>query len=152
MFIGKHTTYANGRVPMNLHSILFWTLWAAWIIMEFVVNLRAQSLRKRSSDATTKADHGSVWFFFGGMYILILLAFFLSMNGIGLMPTWVPFGGNGVMAFGITMRCSALTQLRRCFSSTVQIASGQRVIQTGWYRRIRHPAYTGGRLIAVGLG
>jgi hypothetical protein len=44
--IGQHTTNANGRVPMNLHSILFWALWAAWIIMEIVVNLRARSLRK----------------------------------------------------------------------------------------------------------
>ena len=150
--IGKHTTNANGGVPMNLHSILFWALWAAWIIMEIVVNLRARSLRKQSSGATTKADRGSVWFIFGGMYILILIAFFLSMNGIGLMPTWVPYVGNAVMACGITMRYSAITQLGRYFSSTVQIASGQTVIQTGWYRKIRHPAYTGGWLIAVGLG
>ncbi|MCL4318870.1 MAG: isoprenylcysteine carboxylmethyltransferase family protein [Firmicutes bacterium] len=57
-----------------------------------------------------------------------------------------------VMAFGFTMQYSAITQLGRYFSSTVQIASEQTVIQTGWHRRIRHPAYTGGWLIAVGLG
>ena len=73
---------------MNLHSILFWALWAAWVIMEIVVNLRARSLRKQASVAITKPRLRVV--FFGGMYILMLIAFFLSMNGIGLMPTWVP--------------------------------------------------------------
>ncbi|MCY0906810.1 MAG: isoprenylcysteine carboxylmethyltransferase family protein [Sulfobacillus thermotolerans] len=136
---------------MNLHSILFWALWLVWIIMEIIVNLRARSLRKKFP-ATTKADQGSVWFIFGGMYVLILIAFFLAMNGIGLMPTWVPFVGNAVMALGITMRYLAITQLGRYFSSTVQIAPGQTVIHSGWYRKIRHPAYTGGWLIAVGLG
>ena len=137
---------------MNLHSILFWALWAVWIIMETVVNLRARFLYNQSSGTTTKADRGSVWFIFGGMYLLILIAFVLSMNEIGRMPTWVPFFGNAVMAYGIAMRYSAITQLGRYFSSTVQITSDQTVIQTGWYRTIRHPAYTGGWLIAVGLG
>ena len=137
---------------MTLHSILFGALWAAWITVEIVVNLQARALRKQASGAITKADRGSVWFILGGMYLLILIAFFLSMNGIGLMPPWVAYVGNGVMAFGITMRYSAITQLGRYFSSTVQIASDQTIIQTGWYRTIRHPAYTGGWLIAVGLG
>ena len=55
------------------------------------------------------------------------------------------------MAFGITMRCNAITQLGRYFSSTVHIASDQTIIQTASYRTIRHRAYTGGWLIVVGL-
>ena len=137
---------------MSLHSTLFWALWAAWIIMETVVNVRARRLRRQTPGSTTRADQGSVWFILGGLYILILVAFFLSMDSIGLMPAWVPYVGNVIMAFGIIMRYSAITQLGRYFSSTVQIASDQTIVQTGWYRRVRHPAYTGGWLIAVGLG
>lgn len=137
---------------MNVHALIFWTLWAAWLIMEVVVNLRARSLRKRSSTVTAQADQGSVWILLGGMYLLIYLAFLLSTNQIGLMPLWVPYVGNGVMALGIFVRYSAITQLGRYFSSTVQIATDQPVIDIGWYRRIRHPAYTGGWLIAVGVG
>lgn len=137
---------------MSGHIIIFWTLWAAWIIMEIVVNVRARRLRQQAAGPPTKADRGSVWVIFGGMYILILVAFFFSVNGIGLMPAWVPLVGNVVMAFGIVMRYSAITQLGRYFSLTVQISANQPIIQSGWYRRIRHPAYTGGWLIAVGLG
>ena len=120
--------------------------------MELVVNVRARLLRKQSPGPVTQADHGSVWVILGGTYVLILLAFVLSMRRVGLMPSWVPYVGNVVMAAGIAMRYSAITQLGRYFSSTVQIRSDQPIIQTGWYRRIRHPAYTGGWLIAVGLG
>lgn len=137
---------------MNLHSFVFWTLWAAWLVMEVVVNLRARLLRKHSSTVATPADQGSVWVIVGGMYLLILIAFLLSTNKVGLMAQWVPYVGNGVMALGIIMRFSAIRQLGRYFSSTVQTSPDQTVIHTGWYRRIRHPAYTGGWLIAVGLG
>jgi protein-S-isoprenylcysteine O-methyltransferase Ste14 len=137
---------------VNLHSSLFWSLWVLWMIMEIIVNLRARWLRRPSSGPVAQADHGSVWVILGGAYLLILLAFVLSMRHVGLMPAWVPYVGNVVMAAGIAMRYSAITQLGRYFSSTVQITSGQPVVQTGWYRRIRHPAYTGGWLIAVGLG
>lgn len=135
---------------MDFHQAVFWALWVIWIVMEVTVNVRARRLRQAIS--SIKSDQGSVWFIYGGMYVLILAAFFFSMNGLGLMPPWVPYIGNAVMAFGIVMRYSAITQLGRFFSTTVQIASDQSVIQTGWYRHLRHPAYTGGWLISVGLG
>lgn len=137
---------------MSLHSLVFWFLWAVWLMMETVVNVRARRLRQQATSTAVRADQGSVWLIFGGMYLLILIAFFFSMNGIGRMPSWVPVVGNAVMACGIVMRYSAITQLGRYFSLTVQISSHQTLLQTGWYHRIRHPAYTGGWLIAVGLG
>jgi len=38
------------------------------------------------------------------------------------------------------------------FSGTVGVQEGQKVVETGPYRLVRHPPYTGGRLILMGLG
>ena len=137
---------------MNIHQLIFWLLYVVWLGMEFIVIMHARRLRKKQSGSSIKADKGSIWFIVIGMYILIAVAFFLSVQGLGLMPGWVPYLGNVIMAFGIFMRYGAITQLGRFFSTTVQVASDQTVIHSGWYRLVRHPAYTGGWLIAVGLG
>ncbi|MCY0880669.1 MAG: hypothetical protein OWS74_01625 [Firmicutes bacterium] len=129
---------------MNLPCIFLSILFAARIVVEIIVNLRARFLRKKSLGSATKVDQGSVRVLFGGMYIFIAIEFFLSLNGIGLMPTWLPCVGNVVMGLGIIIRYSAIMQLRRYLSTTVQVASDQTIIQSGWYRKIRHPADTGG--------
>jgi protein-S-isoprenylcysteine O-methyltransferase Ste14 len=137
---------------MNFHQLIFWVLWSAWIMMEIVVNLRARRLRQKEAVRSVKVDRGSVWFIYIGMYVLIATTFLLSMYRLGIMPKWVPYIGNCVMVFGLFMRYSAITQLGRFFSTTIQVTDNQTVVSSGWYRYIRHPAYTGGWIIAVGVG
>lgn len=44
------------------------------------------------------------------MYVLIVIAFVLSINKIGLMTLRVLYVGNGLMVLGMIMRYGAVTQ------------------------------------------
>jgi protein-S-isoprenylcysteine O-methyltransferase Ste14 len=57
-----------------------------------------------------------------------------------------------MMLAGILTRLWAVSTLRSFFSYTVQIKEGHHVVQTGPYRFVRHPAYTGSLLTVLGIG
>ncbi|MDA8192899.1 MAG: isoprenylcysteine carboxylmethyltransferase family protein [Thermaerobacter sp.] len=137
---------------MDLSRILVGSLVVVWIAMESFVNVRSRLLRHNSPATINRRDRGSGALIVVGTYLLILFAYFLTVNHVGTMPGWVSYLGNLVMAMGIVVRYGAIMQLGRYFSPTVKTASDQVVIQSGWYRVIRHPAYAGIWLIAVGLG
>jgi protein-S-isoprenylcysteine O-methyltransferase Ste14 len=68
-----------------------------------------------------------------------------------IAPAWVQWVALAIAAFGIAFREWAVITLGRNFSRTVEIKEGQRLVTSGPYRRIRHPAYTGMVLIYIGL-
>jgi protein-S-isoprenylcysteine O-methyltransferase Ste14 len=53
---------------------------------------------------------------------------------------------------GLVLRVWAITVLGSAFRTSVQVEDGQHVVDTGPYRWIRHPSYTGILLISVGAG
>jgi protein-S-isoprenylcysteine O-methyltransferase Ste14 len=57
-----------------------------------------------------------------------------------------------LMAVGIILRQWAVLVLGRYFSETVAVQEGQKVVDTGPYRYIRHPAYTGVLIVFLGIG
>jgi protein-S-isoprenylcysteine O-methyltransferase len=74
----------------------------------------------------------------------------LDRDAAALQPWyWV---GLGVFVAGLALRWYAIAYLGRSFTFDVAVDADQRVIDTGPYRRIRHPAYTGSLLTFVGLG
>jgi protein-S-isoprenylcysteine O-methyltransferase Ste14 len=57
-----------------------------------------------------------------------------------------------VMCAGIAVRQWAVATLGRFFTIDVRVQSGQTVVESGPYRWVRHPAYTGLILTFLGLG
>jgi protein-S-isoprenylcysteine O-methyltransferase len=53
---------------------------------------------------------------------------------------------------GVAFRWYAIVHLGRFFTTNVAIAKNHRVVDTGPYRFIRHPSYTGALLAAFALG
>jgi protein-S-isoprenylcysteine O-methyltransferase len=53
--------------------------------------------------------------------------------------------------FGIVLRWFAILYLGRFFTVNVAIHADHQVVDSGPYRFIRHPSYTGGLLTAVGF-
>lgn len=51
----------------------------------------------------------------------------------------------------MTVVAASRTRLGASFTYTVHTAANQAVIDTGPYRFVRHPSYTGGFLFALGL-
>lgn len=70
--------------------------------------------------------------------------------------TWHPRGvfwlGIALMLAGFAFRHYAIHVLGRFFTHTVATRPGQYVVDTGPYRLIRHPSYSGSLLTFVGLG
>ncbi|WFR71936.1 isoprenylcysteine carboxylmethyltransferase family protein [Prescottella defluvii] len=64
---------------------------------------------------------------------------------------WFFWGGLTVAAAGQAMRLRAVHELGVSFTFRVQTTPEQRVVDTGLYRRIRHPSYTGALVCALGF-
>jgi len=60
--------------------------------------------------------------------------------------------GLALFAAALVLRWYSMLYLGRLFTFDVAIAEDHRVIDTGPYRYVRHPAYTGSLLSFVGLG
>jgi protein-S-isoprenylcysteine O-methyltransferase len=70
-----------------------------------------------------------------------------------IRPAWAIFpAGFGLYAFGLALRWWAIIYLGRFFTVNVAVTSDHRVVDSGPYRYIRHPSYTGALLAFLGLG
>jgi protein-S-isoprenylcysteine O-methyltransferase Ste14 len=89
--------------------------------------------------------------------ILLGLGLGVLVAGTGDLPLpgpgWWPLAA-GLTTFGagLVFRARAIAELGRFFKFTVVVQAGHRVIDTGPYRLIRHPSYTGLLIAALGLG
>ena len=116
-----------------------------------------------SSDSERTADRGSLRLLMAIISASVLLAWvagralpearlaaLLSLDSAAIKL--VHRIGVGVFAAGLGLRWWAIAWLGRLFTFDVSIAADHRVIDTGPYRLIRHPAYTGSLLSFAGIG
>ncbi len=110
--------------------------------------------RKRRPDAQRR-DNGSLY----AIYLLQMGSFFLAFSlwGSGRTPpprldVWALWAGPAVAVFGVALRAWAVRTLGQYFTYVVHVSADQAVVETGPYRLLRHPSYTGGTLIGVGIG
>lgn len=83
----------------------------------------------------------------------LVMAGVLELRLSGRSPS-VVFGlvaGGSVAAAGFALRLWAIRSLGRFFTSSLEVARDQRVVDTGPYRFVRHPAFLGVLLSGLGL-
>ena len=120
--------------------------WLTWLLSE----LRILYHSRRAGGELL--DRGSrVW-----VVLLVVLglgaAAIVARAGAGGIGGWWPVAaGLGVAVAGIALRQWAVIELGALFTTTVQIRPGHRVIDTGPYAVVRHPAYSGALLSVVGV-
>ncbi len=126
------------------------TIWV-WVAAEAVLQIR----QRRRSEATERTERLSLLLFpvlVGGGVALAgpirhavpALSYFphaLTVRTAVLVVAWV----------GIAIRLWAIVALGRFFRGTVHIQQDHRVVTTGPYRFVRHPAYSGMLLAALDL-
>jgi len=129
-------------------SRLLQVLCLIWVVSELCLT------RRSGRDATSK-DRGSLR--------VIWLVEMLSM-GLGVvaanhfrarvLPARSLFYvfGIGVFVTGLVLRVYSIIYLGRFFTINVAIATDHRLIDSGPYRFIRHPSYTGGLMLFLGFG
>lgn len=83
----------------------------------------------------------------GGAVVSVLVPATVITGG----AWWFFWAGLAVAAAGQALRLRAVHELGASFTFQVQTVQGQRVVDTGLYRRIRHPSYTGALICALGF-
>lgn len=125
-----------------------------WNIPEAVGALgqRAKVARKEAS----VQDHASLGILVGlqwmGLALNFLFAWLFQMAAISWHRKTLFAIGVLLILLGVTLRWYAIWTLGRYFTRDVAVSTDQQIVQTGPYRTIRHPAYSGTFLTMLGVG
>ena len=138
--------------PGSMYSIL-----VAYLIL-IVYYAITESRRRGQPAATLKGgafDQASTRLLSLALFIniiLVIVANALSYFQLGPMADLIGWIGIAVMLCGITLRVCASQTLGRFYTRTLRVSEGQRVVQDGPYKYVRHPGYLGTILLWVGAG
>jgi protein-S-isoprenylcysteine O-methyltransferase Ste14 len=124
------------------------------MVVLFPISEIALAVLKRATSATAQVeDRGSMRL----LWASIALGVGLAVAAQSLAPLPGPLGALRLLALvlmvgGLSIRWAAILTLGRFFTVDVAIQPQQPVIQTGPYRLVRHPSYSGLLLSFVALG
>ena len=108
--------------------------------------------RARSGDVVDRGSFRMLWMTIVGS----LFAAFIAPHSVPQANFSTSGGlyefGVGLFVAGLSLRWLAIFWLGKFFTVKVTIASDHRVIDTGPYRFVRHPSYTGALAAFLGLG
>jgi protein-S-isoprenylcysteine O-methyltransferase len=127
-----------------------------WIGLIFLASEAGLAAFKRAKPGETRSvDRGSLRTLWMVIAASVFVAFVIPANA----PSWTmhpaaAFAALGVTLFGcgLLLRWYAIVYLGRFFTVDVAIAADHRVIDTGPYRYIRHPSYSGALMAFAGMG
>jgi protein-S-isoprenylcysteine O-methyltransferase len=126
---------------------------AALLGLTYFVSELALAFSRRSSGKTVSKDANSLRV----LWIVIMMCVWLSLQAPSIWPhavlaSWCVPVGVLVFAGGVVLRWYSIIHLGRFFTVNVAIAADHQLVQTGPYRFVRHPSYTGALLAFIGIG
>lgn len=127
---------------MLYSSIVMVALYLLWLAVESKVAMG------ETKKGNTKLDSGTLEFYAMGRALVVISALAVP-TATALVPTqWKSFGpwaivGIALFVVSISFRLYAISVLGRFYSHRVRVTEGHQIINTGPYRFLRHPAYTG---------
>ena len=138
--------------PSNAFANLYGIVVLAALLSDEVVP-RLVGARGLSS---TGRDRGSFLLIYSASLAGLVAGLLLRYLNVGIVPFWVQVLALVLIVAGAALREWAIAVLGRFFSRTVSIEQGHRLITSGPFRWIRHPAYTGMLItdasVILGLG
>ncbi|MFT3950967.1 MAG: isoprenylcysteine carboxylmethyltransferase family protein [Oscillospiraceae bacterium] len=143
----KFSDMAEYRIFLVALLILFLFEFAVWIITS----------KGKRDHSRKQSDKGTVWLIIIGWCISLPVgALFRSQDApvsirSWLLPHFCYDIGIVFMIVGILIRGMSIWKLKKAFTFSVQTTQDQHLIQTGLYRIVRNPAYTGSMLSLLGV-
>jgi len=131
------------------YFLVFWPVYVWVFLPEFRV------IRKARSAPLPAEDRGSLRVVLMGLNLAMLAAFVLAFVADratlpGDRAVWL-FLGVAVLVAGSLLRRHCFRILGAFFTGAVTIQADHRVIDAGAYRWVRHPSYTAGMLVVLGI-
>ena len=134
-----------------MYAVIFWATFALWMGLETFA-----SRTKLSADKSKARDRGSLALILAMFWLALVLGFslcyLLPQAAIRWNRVALFFAGIALMLAGIAFRWYAISVLGRFFTFDVAVHAGHTLVDTGPYRYIRHPSYTGGLITEIGMG
>jgi protein-S-isoprenylcysteine O-methyltransferase len=128
----------------------------AWVlVLIYALSEVGLALKKRAKvEETRNVDRGSLTL----LWIVIVASVTLAFEFVHAFPAadmggvrTLRFLGIAAFAAGLAIRWYSIVHLGRFFTVNVAIAADHRLIDTGPYRFVRHPSYTGALMAFLGL-
>ncbi|HEU0026426.1 MAG TPA: isoprenylcysteine carboxylmethyltransferase family protein [Ktedonobacterales bacterium] len=135
------------------YTVAFVIAMLIWAVPERIGSFWWRSARDPTA---RKQDRGSVYVVVGSLLVGVVVAYALASGWTGAAIPWlrpqVTIVGIALIVLGAMLRWWAILTLGRYFTIDVAVRSAQAVVQSGPYRFVRHPAYSGMLLTLLGIG
>jgi protein-S-isoprenylcysteine O-methyltransferase Ste14 len=133
---------------MNIKLIFIIVFSILYGLFEIFMSKRPQDKRKISESG----DKGSIWILIVSISIGYWLSFIIGATTIGRLHHWNTFFmiGSVVVLTGFIIRVTSILKLKQQFTYTVTRIENHELIETGFYKIIRHPGYLGQIIIFLG--
>jgi protein-S-isoprenylcysteine O-methyltransferase Ste14 len=140
-------------VSDNAYAIAFASAALIWYIPDRII---AFWLRSKRDPTAHQQDRGSYFVLIGSIVVGGIVGLLLADNWTGAAIPWlrpqVTIAGIVLVLLGGVLRWWAILTLGRYFTFDVAVRATQKVVQSGPYRFVRHPAYSGTLLCLLGIG
>jgi protein-S-isoprenylcysteine O-methyltransferase len=127
----------------------FWFA-AFYGVSEVLISIFLRS-RKASND-TDKGTLARLWMVINVCMVAAMSAYIVLQSASFADRGAAYWIGLAVFIAGIAVRWYSIAYLGRFFTVDVAVAADQKVIDTGPYRHVRHPSYSGVLLAFLGIG
>ena len=130
--------------------IAFWIVFYVWLGGELWLGRS-----RRAPAGAARRDDGSKWLLISSVWVTVALGMGLAFafpdaaitSGRGALF----MAGLALMIAGLAVRYYSIRVLGASFTVDVATRSGQEVVESGPYRWVRHPSYTGALLTILGI-
>jgi protein-S-isoprenylcysteine O-methyltransferase Ste14 len=149
--LGAATLRAN---PLGWFLLLIGVVYAAGMVITAYMR-RGSFWESQLEGNTSQEERGdrSFWLISLAMMAVFYLSPLEYLYFTALLPrtVWMESGGVGLLVSGIALFVWARRTLGASYSGHISVKHGQELVQSGPYHFIRHPAYAGYLLIALGI-
>jgi protein-S-isoprenylcysteine O-methyltransferase Ste14 len=123
------------------------------VVVYWIRRIRFWGPRAGGETLREEAGDRSFWFIVAGMIAAFYLPPLEYLYSVALMfrHLWMQSAGLLMIVLGSTLFIWARRVLGKFYSGHISVVEGQPLVKHGPYRFIRHPAYAGYILIALGL-
>ncbi len=122
-----------------------------WVLSEIILNI----VRRIENGRKDKVSFQMIFIvIFISIFFGALIYVYCKLNNMKLfyLPDIFIILGLILIIIGISIRWTAILTLKQFFSVNVTITQNHKIVKSGLYKFIRHPAYTGSLISFLGLG